>query len=99
MNPNTTETQITRQKYNKNARYYNLMELFVEGVWFQRWRKELLKKIKGTRVLEIGMGTGKNLKYYPKGHWIIDLCITLKQVPVERKNFGLRRTPTSLRKR
>ena len=31
-----------------------------------KWRKNLLKDVKGT-VLEVGIGTGKNLSFYPEG--------------------------------
>jgi len=75
-----TETQITRQKYNKNSRYYDSMELFAEEIWFRQWRKELLKKVKGPRILEIGVGTGKNLKYYPEGHRIIGIDLSEKMM-------------------
>jgi ubiquinone/menaquinone biosynthesis C-methylase UbiE len=34
--------------------------------FFSRWRKEALSCLKG-RVLDVGVGTGKNLEYYPKG--------------------------------
>ena len=53
-------------KYNKISAIYNLMEWPLEFFFFARWRKEALSGLKG-RVLDVGIGTGKNLKYYPPG--------------------------------
>lgn len=53
-------------KYNRIAAVYDLMELPIEIFLYGRWREEALSNLKG-RVLEIGVGTGRNLKYYPSG--------------------------------
>lgn len=53
-------------KYNKISAIYNLMEWPLEFFFFARWRKEALSGLKG-RVLDVGIGTGKNMKYYPLG--------------------------------
>jgi ubiquinone/menaquinone biosynthesis C-methylase UbiE len=44
--------------------YYDVFMWPLERVWSGRWRKELLNDLRG-EVLEIGPGTGVNLKYYP----------------------------------
>jgi len=53
-------------KYNKISAIYNLMEWPLEFFFFARWRKEALSGLNG-RVLDVGIGTGKNMKYYPLG--------------------------------
>jgi ubiquinone/menaquinone biosynthesis C-methylase UbiE len=55
----------TKDKYNRNARHYDLMELFPESLFFREFRKKLFTKIKGKQILEVGVGTGKNIPYYP----------------------------------
>jgi ubiquinone/menaquinone biosynthesis C-methylase UbiE len=53
-------------KYNQISSIYNLLEWPLEFFFFSRWRKEALSGLKG-RVLDVGVGTGKNLEYYPQG--------------------------------
>jgi len=54
-----------REKYNRAARFYDLYEMPVEFLLFSRLRKDALATVSG-RTLEVGVGTGKNLQYYPE---------------------------------
>ena len=56
----------TRARYDRNARFYDLMESGPEKR-FAPWRSDLWSRVWGKRVLEVGVGTGKNLLYYPEG--------------------------------
>lgn len=56
-----------RRIYNRNARFYDVVEGMMERGRFSRWRALLWSKVEGKRVLEVGAGTGKNLPYYPAG--------------------------------
>jgi ubiquinone/menaquinone biosynthesis C-methylase UbiE len=43
------------------------MELPLELLKFRHWRKMLVSEVEGDRVLEVGIGTGKNIEHYPEG--------------------------------
>lgn len=58
--------QHTRSRYDLIAPLYNFMEWPIEQLVFKQWRKELWDQIRGPQVLEIGVGTGKNIPYYPE---------------------------------
>jgi len=60
------QTEHTKKRYNTTSVVYNIMEWPIEHLWYKKWRKELWEKISGPNVLEIGVGTGKNIPYYPK---------------------------------
>ena len=51
-------------KYNRIAPIYEFIDLPLEFPYFRKWRKEALSGLNG-KVLEVGIGTGRNLKHYP----------------------------------
>lgn len=59
-------TEAARKRYNRIAPVYDLMEALVESSRYGKWRKLLWGKVEGTKILEVGVGTGKNFPYYPK---------------------------------
>lgn len=58
------ETATTRARYNRIASWYDPMESLVEHLAWQRWRPVVWANAGDGRVLEVGVGTGKNILYY-----------------------------------
>lgn len=71
-------TAQTKTRYNRIAPYYDVMEIISERT-FSRWRRQLLARAKG-KVLEVGVGTGKNFPYYPEGVDVTGLDIADKML-------------------
>ena len=89
----STLTEITRKRYNRIAPLYDLMEAFVERRRFRAWRSLLWSQVKPGRILEVGVGTGKNMPYYPPGARVttIDLSERMLARAHERaQRLGLR---------
>lgn len=57
------ETREEKRKYDTYSIFYNIVEWPMEFLMFRRWRKRVISKLEGN-ILEVGVGTGKNLKYY-----------------------------------
>jgi phosphatidylethanolamine/phosphatidyl-N-methylethanolamine N-methyltransferase len=60
------DSAIIRKRYNRLARFYDVLEAPMEGMVFKPWRQKIWGKVSGNHVLEVGVGTGKNFDYYPK---------------------------------
>ena len=57
-------TEKIRKRYDRIARIYDIFEQPMEVMSLKKWRLEVAKELAG-KVLEVGVGTGKNIPYYP----------------------------------
>lgn len=71
-------------KYNRISYVYDLMESVVEFLQFGKWRRMILSDMSG-RVLDMGVGTGKNLKYFPGDCTVIGVDISQKMLDHAKK--------------
>ena len=69
------DTEITRRRYQRLSRFYDLIETMAEKR-YHPWRKRIWSYVNGGSLLEVGVGTGKNLPYYPASAYITSIDLT-----------------------
>lgn len=78
------QTAITRARYDRIAPFYDGMETF--GEWrYRRWREKLWAQVAGRDVLEVGVGTGKNMPYYPREVHVIGIDLSPRMLERARR--------------
>ncbi len=63
--PGWRPTKLTQRRYDRQAAVYDLHGALLERLVIGRWRRLLWSKVQGTRILEVGAGTGANMPYHP----------------------------------
>jgi ubiquinone/menaquinone biosynthesis C-methylase UbiE len=71
---------LTRRRYDRLAIVYDLLEKPIERFRFGAWRNLLRERIVGHQALEVGIGTGKNLAYYPRDTKITAIDLSLRML-------------------
>ena len=69
------ETARTQARYQRIAPFYDAMEILAERR-YAAWRPRLWSLVQGPKVLEVGVGTGKNIPYYPAGMVVTAIDLT-----------------------
>lgn len=77
-------TAETRHRYDRIAPIYDAMEWGME--WRARhWRRELWSRVGPGQILELGVGTGKNIRYYPEARDVVAMDISEKMLARARR--------------
>ena len=87
------ETDNTRKRYNRISPLYDLMERLMERSRFSKWREFLWNKVEGGRILEVGVGTGKNFPYYPAAMEITAVDLSDKMLGRAQKKASQKGPP------
>lgn len=89
-------TARTRARYQRIAGLYDLMEILPEQRYLP-WRKKLWSLVEGPRVLEVGVGTGKNMPFYPPEIHVTGIDLTPGMLARARKKAAILNPDMDLR--
>ena len=85
--------ETVRKRYDRVAPFYDLEQALGERLFFGRLRHELWARVpEGARVLEVGVGTGINLSYYPRAARVTAIDISermLKRAKARADRLGV----------
>jgi phosphatidylethanolamine/phosphatidyl-N-methylethanolamine N-methyltransferase len=87
---NPQATMTARARYDRLAPWYDRIGRANERT-FAPWRAALWQRVRGPRVLEVGVGTGKNIAYYPPGRQVTAVDFAprmLAQAEAEARRLG-----------
>lgn len=77
-------TAITQARYQRIAPFYDRVVSML-GQRVRDWRRMQWQLVKGARVLEIGVGTGKNVEFWPVDKKITAIDLTPGMLEIARR--------------
>ncbi len=69
-------SELTRRRYDRIAPVYDALEWVMELLFFRRWRRQLWDQVPAGRVLEVGVGTGKNVEHHREEHEVVGIDLS-----------------------
>ncbi|MGO1529400.1 MAG: class I SAM-dependent methyltransferase, partial [Senegalia sp. (in: firmicutes)] len=76
-----------KNRYNRVSKIYDIIESPMENMAMGKWREKLIERIEGKKVLEIGVGTGKNLSYYSDDLEVIGIDFSTNMLEKARERI------------
>jgi ubiquinone/menaquinone biosynthesis C-methylase UbiE len=81
-----SETEKIIKRYDRVSAIYDLMEMPME-VFAGKWRKEITGEVYG-KILEVGVGTGKNIPFYARNIELTAIDFSRKMLSKARAKFS-----------
>jgi phosphatidylethanolamine/phosphatidyl-N-methylethanolamine N-methyltransferase len=82
---------VVRARYDRVAPRYDALEVGLERRFYSQWRARLWRAVEGERILELGVGTGKNLPYHPPDAQVVAIDFSsgmLRQARERARRLG-----------
>lgn len=83
--PDRAATAHTQHRYDLWASVYDWAEWPAEHLLFRKWREQLWAPVEGPEILELGVGTGKNMPYYPDNAQVTAIDLSPRMVARARQ--------------
>ncbi len=80
-----------KPRYTRVARFYDLLDLPFEYLRYRPIRRRLFRGVRGA-VLDAGVGTGRNMAFYPAGGEIVGIDLSsrmLARAHMRRQSLGV----------
>ena len=87
----TNNSANTRRRYDRIAPIYDFWDIVPEHLLYSSWRRQLWNGLRAEKILEIGVGTGKNMSFYPPGARVTAIDISPKMLEKAAKRATMRR--------
>lgn len=82
-----------QHRYDRIAGIYDILEAPMEHM-FSKWRKRLLSEATG-KTLEVGIGTGKNIPFYPDDVDLTGIDFSPKMVEITKRKLNKHSRPNT----
>jgi phosphatidylethanolamine/phosphatidyl-N-methylethanolamine N-methyltransferase len=83
-------TAQTKARYSRIAPLYDTLEAPMERLFHSRFRRRLFTHVRPSEILEIGVGTGRNIKYYPAGARVTAIDLSPRMLERARRQIASR---------
>ena len=84
----SSATEKTKTRYNRIAWMYDFWDYFAESLAFKRWRRRLWSRVPSGNGLEVGVGTGKNIPFYPPETHVTAVDLSPKMLERTRRRVN-----------
>jgi ubiquinone/menaquinone biosynthesis C-methylase UbiE len=74
------ENEATRKAYDRASRWYDLQEWLPEKLAMRRWRRSLWALVPAGTLLEVGVGTGRNIPSYGEERAVTGIDLSPKML-------------------
>jgi phosphatidylethanolamine/phosphatidyl-N-methylethanolamine N-methyltransferase len=81
------ETALVRRRYDRIAPLYDALEWLMERR-ARRWRRDQWALVQGRRILELGVGTGRNMLHYPRDREVVATDISPRMLARAERRAG-----------
>ncbi|MGB9857439.1 MAG: class I SAM-dependent methyltransferase [Dictyoglomaceae bacterium] len=91
------KTLIEKRRYDRIAWIYDLFQAPMEKlIKSDEIRSRIFQMAKGSKILEVGVGTGRNIPYYPPQAEVIAIDLSPKMLEKAKKKLSLTKAKVTL---
>ncbi len=81
-------TALVKRRYDRMAALFDFLEDLAGGSRLRRWRALSWTRVEGSRILEVGVGTGPSFPFYPGGATVTAIDLSPKMLELARRKAG-----------